>query len=652
MIRKDTSNGNTRSTRAEFMNKESTLDNGFVHAYRLSEHHIWSRLLSLGIALCSLHCANAGELRDEVSNNATASSVRSADAGSAANDAMTNDSGLTDVGTPRTDLDSITDTICRVVTACGVSLGDNFGPFADESACHEHIDHVLDPLDRSRVSLNLAALMACADALDASDCSTLATHASTIMAQDKCGGIFYQGQVLEGGCCNTAAAHGRSECAAGLICETTGQTLTGTCTLSSGPNSPTSAPSANGSSPDGASCASDDDCASGLCVGSVCAQPGDEGDDCIQDHTKSGSCRKDLYCEYGKFFLDGIKCRAYADEGDHCGRFNESQCKTGLFCNKSEICEKAAAPQQPCVKAMQPSCQHPDRYYCDASLGTPVCTQRLGVGSTCNSDAVCERDLECAAGVCASRNYCAAPPTSTCAINTPAGGCFPQRRALRFDDVNEHIRFRDGAGPDISSGPFTIEFWFRAPRAVGSTVLYSHGCLACGEAGFEITMSTGSNQDVRLTRRSTTGGGQGSQSHIFRSMPNLGDGNWHHVAIIVDTTTATFVVDGSTATGLRWRPANVTPDSGVTIGAPFGRFATRKSNHTVHNFRVWSVARKVSEIRRDRFVTKPVGAGLLANWRFDEGQGQYVRDSSGNGHDGIVGRYAAPDAKDPKWIDL
>ena len=598
--------------------------------------HTWSRLLMMGLAICSLHCADAGELHDQVNDNATTFSVRSADAGSAT-DVLVNDDGGTADAAVTPDLDHITDTICRVVTSCGVSLGDDFGPFVDEAACHQHIDNILDPFDRSRVALDLAALMACANALDTSDCGTLRTHASGIMAQDKCGGMFYVGQIAEGECCNLDVAHGDSECAAGLTCKTTGQTLTGTCVLSSGPNTSTGPTGSGNASPDGAACTNDGQCASGLCSSGLCVQPGNEGDDCVQDHTRSGSCRKDLYCEFGRFFLDGVKCRAYAGEGEHCGRHNETQCKTGLFCNKSEVCEKAAAPQQPCVGATQPSCQHPDRYYCDTSLATPVCARRLGPGSACTSDSVCARDLDCTGGICASTNYCAAPPTPTCAIRAPSGDCFAQRHALRFDDVNEHIRFRDGAAPDISSGPFTIEFWYRAPRTVGSTVLYSHGCLACDEAGFEITMSTGANQDVRLTRRGTAGGGQSSQSHIFRSMPNLGDGNWHHVAIIVAATNATFVVDGSTATGLRWRPANVTPDSGVTIGAPFGRFATRKSNHTVHNFRVWSVARTVREVKRDRYVSNPVGAGLLANWHLDEGQGQHVRDSSGNGYDGIMG---------------
>ncbi len=44
-----------------------------------------------------------------------------------------------------------------------------------------------------------------------------------------------------------------------------------------------------------------------------------------------------------------------------------------------------------------------------------------------------------------------------------------------------------------------------------------------------------------------------------------------------------------------------------------------------------------------------VPAGLIAEWRFDDGAGQTLADTSGNGHHGQLGSTAGADANDPSW---
>ena len=44
-----------------------------------------------------------------------------------------------------------------------------------------------------------------------------------------------------------------------------------------------------------------------------------------------------------------------------------------------------------------------------------------------------------------------------------------------------------------------------------------------------------------------------------------------------------------------------------------------------------------------------VTAGLLAEWRFDEGTGQVLTDSTGNGHHGQLGSTTGADPEDPTW---
>jgi chitodextrinase len=44
-----------------------------------------------------------------------------------------------------------------------------------------------------------------------------------------------------------------------------------------------------------------------------------------------------------------------------------------------------------------------------------------------------------------------------------------------------------------------------------------------------------------------------------------------------------------------------------------------------------------------------VAAGLIAEWRFDDGAGQTLTDASGHGHHGQLGSTAGADANDPAW---
>ena len=44
-----------------------------------------------------------------------------------------------------------------------------------------------------------------------------------------------------------------------------------------------------------------------------------------------------------------------------------------------------------------------------------------------------------------------------------------------------------------------------------------------------------------------------------------------------------------------------------------------------------------------------VTAGLIAEWRFDDGAGQMLTDYSGNGHHGQLGSTAGADTGDPSW---
>ncbi|MHC4640007.1 MAG: M56 family metallopeptidase [Planctomycetota bacterium] len=73
----------------------------------------------------------------------------------------------------------------------------------------------------------------------------------------------------------------------------------------------------------------------------------------------------------------------------------------------------------------------------------------------------------------------------------------------------------------------------------------------------------------------------------------------------------------------------------------------------IGEIRIWNGARKREEIRRYRDVALTgKEPGLAACWNFEQAEGQFAYDMSGNNNHGRLGRFIEPDGADPEWIDL
>lgn len=61
--------------------------------------------------------------------------------------------------------------------------------------------------------------------------------------------------------------------------------------------------------------------------------------------------------------------------------------------------------------------------------------------------------------------------------------------------------------------------------------------------------------------------------------------------------------------------------------------------------RIWNVVRTAEEIKNNFYEVDPKSPGLVSYWKFDEGEGDIVKDHTGNGNDGL--------AHTPiKWVDV
>ncbi|MFN0204978.1 MAG: PQQ-dependent sugar dehydrogenase [Planctomycetota bacterium] len=263
-------------------------------------------------------------------------------------------------------------------------------------------------------------------------------------------------------------------------------------------------------------------------------------------------------------------------------------------------------------------------------------------------------------------------------VTVVASGAFAQGSgaALRFygtgSGQQDRVRIRiddnsaaaDASSPcDVGAGNFTIEFWLKGSLAqntttnAGGDVQTSNNNWINGNIIIDRDIWGGSDADFGISIaggfvRFGTGRGQpaiNNENTIEGNIPVL-DGKWHHVACVRDITTGIkqIFVDGfldfQSSAGAS--TANVSyPNAGVpgqqTPWGPFLVLGAEKHDAgaafpSFHGFfdelRIWNTARNQTQIleNHDRIVVS--GApGLVGSYRFEEGVGTVVSDSSGSG---------------------
>lgn len=252
---------------------------------------------------------------------------------------------------------------------------------------------------------------------------------------------------------------------------------------------------------------------------------------------------------------------------------------------------------------------------------------------------------------------------STAALQFFGTGANQQDRVrIRLDD--------DAGGPDASTpcdvgvGSFTLQFWVRgllaendAPssgaqgsyddaRWLSSPCVLDRGVLSGTGRTFGVSLAGGR---VRFG----TGTGDGPMFDVANTLEGdvfVLDGLWHHVSVSrdLDTRRKMIFVDGQLDVA---GPAGVSsadlsyPDAGVPgSGSAYGPFlvvgaakddigpARPSFRGRIDELYVWNRTRRGSEVLTDLLRVVPAGsAGLVGAYRFEEGLGTIVRDTSGAG---------------------
>lgn len=109
----------------------------------------------------------------------------------------------------------------------------------------------------------------------------------------------------------------------------------------------------------------------------------------------------------------------------------------------------------------------------------------------------------------------------------------------------------------------------------------------------------------------------------------VNDGRWHHFAYVCNNDKVTSYLDGvemaSVVNPLWQEPTK------------FDGFNFASTHHPspigYSEYRIWTVARSIGDIKRSKYSVNPKAKGLFAYYKLNEGEGYVFHDATGNGHD-------------------
>lgn len=201
---------------------------------------------------------------------------------------------------------------------------------------------------------------------------------------------------------------------------------------------------------------------------------------------------------------------------------------------------------------------------------------------------------------------------------------------LFFDGVDDAVQVPNVSGLLAPAQQVTWEIRFRL----------------AGHEPYDTLMGFGNNDwDVRLdsttTARCHWWDANGAQTFLDPVFPTpLDDGEWHTLALVWDGVNGQrrARLDGvqvySATMPAGTMPRDMTASPTFWIGAVGG---TRNMHGWLSEVRVWATARTDAEIDRDAYaVLTGSEPGLVALWRFDDGDGTTLTDHGPNGLHGTI----------------
>lgn len=202
--------------------------------------------------------------------------------------------------------------------------------------------------------------------------------------------------------------------------------------------------------------------------------------------------------------------------------------------------------------------------------------------------------------------------------------------ALSFDGSNDFVT----ASRSVSTSRFTAETWVRLAATGANGILLAE---ADDNNGWSLELDQG-----RPTLWLSTN--VGWQGIIYPTA--LPAGQWVHVAASYDNGAVRLFVNGvaaaPTTVGATLRISTSALRMGGVTGYPYFAGA-------LDDVRISSDVRYTANFTPPATLAAP-SAATLAQWAFNEGNGQIVADASVNARTGTLGASNAAGSDDPVWI--
>lgn len=213
--------------------------------------------------------------------------------------------------------------------------------------------------------------------------------------------------------------------------------------------------------------------------------------------------------------------------------------------------------------------------------------------------------------------------------------------ALRFDGVNDTVQV--ASAPALNTFPLTVTAWIKTTQNSPGYVSVANKYAGGSGNGYSLHLNNG-----HLAAFYFVGNGT---SYIYAGDPGIdggfiADGQWHHVALVVDNFGGRIYVDDALTGSLGWTgaPGPCTTTTPLRFGLYPLTGQAISFEGRMDNVTLWDRALSASEISIiGRYSITGSESGVIGFWPFDNGTGATATDATGNGYDGVL-------INGPTWV--
>ena len=210
--------------------------------------------------------------------------------------------------------------------------------------------------------------------------------------------------------------------------------------------------------------------------------------------------------------------------------------------------------------------------------------------------------------------------------------------ALEFDGADDLVEVPHAAA--LNAFPLTVMFWLKtADSGFTARGLVSKYADASAE-GYSVLLSEGRVRAwyFRNNGNYVWDGGLGLDGGF------VADGQWHHIAFVVDAAEGRLYVDGALASSRAW--AGTAGAATTTQALQFGRYFNYPVvlKGELDEITLWGRALTAAEISGQMGRPLISAQALLGHWTLNEAAGDSAGDTSGYGHDGTL-------QNGPLWVE-